>query len=358
MLGQRIKQARAAAGFSQRRLAQQAGVSAMAISKYERDQLKPSSDVLLRLSQALGVRVEYFFRQTDVSLEDVDYRKHPRLPRREERRVLAEVVERLERWAELESVLPQLGPKPFALPDGLPERVESLDDVEDCAMALREGWHLGSNPIGDLVEELEQEDIRVVLVDYDAQKRFDGLLARMDGVPVIVVGRDWPGDRQRFTLAHELGHLVLEGRLPRDLAANEKERYCHRFAGAFLVPRHEAVKALGETRHWLEPQELYLLKHEWGLSMNAWLHRAQDLGIVKRRSAGKLWDLFQAHGWREHEPGEELYNAPPRRFEQLVFRALAEDFIGEARAAELLGVPLVELRARRRLDPVDAAGCH
>ena len=48
---------------------------------------------------------------------------------------------------------------------------------------------------------------------FDADKKFDGLSAKADGKQVVVVGKEWPGDRQRFTLAHELGHLVLHTRL-------------------------------------------------------------------------------------------------------------------------------------------------
>jgi transcriptional regulator with XRE-family HTH domain len=66
MIGERIKIARRAAGLSQRALAKAVGVSAMAISKYERELDTPGSDVLLRLAQALGVKTEYFLRPTTV----------------------------------------------------------------------------------------------------------------------------------------------------------------------------------------------------------------------------------------------------------------------------------------------------
>ncbi|MDT0633648.1 XRE family transcriptional regulator [Spectribacter hydrogenoxidans] len=358
MIGARIKQARVAAGLSLRGLADGVGLSAMAISKYEREETKPSSEVLLRLSKALGVRVEYFFRQVEVELEGIEYRKHPQLPKRDEQRVLADVVEQLERWVELESIIPSSWPKAFEVPARLPEKIETMDAIEACAKQVREAWNLGLDPIGDLIEEMEEEGINVVLIDYDAEKRFDGLSSRVRGAPVIVVGREWPGDRQRFTLAHELGHLVLRGRLAGDAAKKGEEKACDRFAGAFLVPREEVFRALGERRKWLEPRELYLLKHEWGLSMNAWLYRAKDLGIVNGATAGRLWRFFAAHGWRKNEPGDAYPNERTERFDQLVYRALAEDLIGEAKAAELLGLKIAELRARRRMESGDEADRH
>lgn len=73
MIGDRLKRARKAAGLSTRALGELAGVGAMAISKYETGKSVPSSGVLLNLSKALGVKVEYFFRPLEVSLQEVEY---------------------------------------------------------------------------------------------------------------------------------------------------------------------------------------------------------------------------------------------------------------------------------------------
>ena len=108
MLGSRIKQGRVAAGLSLRDVAEAVGLSAMAISKYERDVIKPSSETLLRLAKAFGVRTEYFFRQPAVELTEVDFRKHEKLSPQDEARALEDVRERLERWIELESVIPAI----------------------------------------------------------------------------------------------------------------------------------------------------------------------------------------------------------------------------------------------------------
>lgn len=360
MLGSRIKQARKAAGLSLRELGDVVGLSAMAISKYERDQVNPSSESLLRLARALGVRTEYFFRQSGVELEQVEFRKHAKLSSKDEGRALEDVREQLERGLELEEIIPPSWPRTLALPRGLPARVDAYEDLEEVAWKLRQAWQLGSGPIGNLVDRMEEEGIKVILTPHDGGRKFDGLVAKANGHTVIVVGEGWPGDRQRFTLAHELGHLLLQGRLGPDL---DEERACNWFAGAFLVPRKEVIRLLGASRNWLEPRELYLLKMEWGLSMNGWIYRALDLGILNRAAARRHWEYFAQQGeagasWRELEPGEPYPRERPCRFAQLVYRALAEELIGESKAAELMGIPLVELRSRRRMDADDAAGCH
>jgi len=351
MLGNRINQARQSAGLSLRALAEQAGMSAMAISKYERGEITPSSQALLGLAKALGVRVEYFFRQVQVEIEGVSYRKHPELPERDKAKVMAEVRDQLERWLELESFILTPWAIPFKIPSGLPKRIENLDTLEDVADTVRKAWDLGSSPIPDLIDTLESRGIKVFVVEFDADKKFDGLSAKADSKPVVVVGKDWPGDRQRFTLAHELGHLVLQGRLAK--ALNE-ERACDRFAGAFLVPKAEVIKALGNSRTWLEPQELMLLKHEWGLSMGGWTYRAFNNGILSKPKMSELWQYFRAQGWKEREPDPQYHGEEARLFKQLVYHALAENMISESKAAELLGMSLRQLRACRNMECLDA----
>lgn len=350
MIGDRIKRARAAAGLSQRDLADRVGVSAMAISKYERDEMTPGSEVLLAIAGALKVRTEYFFRPTRVTVEEVDYRKHASLPKKEQARIEALVGEQVERWVELDEILPGPWAAPFEVLGGLPERISKLGEVEAAAEQVRKEWELGLDPIPNLVDTLEVHGIKVFSIDYDAGKGFDGLAFRVADTPVLVCASDWPGDRQRFTLAHELGHLVLKGRLTDKL---DEEKACHRFAGAFLVPRQKVIAALGQRRRWLEPKELQILKHEWGFSMNGWVHRAGELRILAPSNLREMWKLFSRKGWRKKEPGPAYPAERSDLFDQMVYRALGQDLIGESKAAELLQLTVSEFHRQRRMEATD-----
>jgi len=90
----------------------------------------------------------------------------------------------------------------------------------------------------------------------------------------------------------------------------------------------------------LDMNELYLLKHKFGLSMQAWIYRAKNLGIITESAAAHLFKRFRANGWYRREPGDALSNEKPLRMERLIYRALAEDLISRSRAQELLGEPL------------------
>jgi Zn-dependent peptidase ImmA (M78 family) len=122
----------------------------------------------------------------------------------------------------------------------------------------------------------------------------------------------------------------------------DEEKAADRFAGAFLVPAPVARFELGERRDTLHLYELHLLKHKYGLSMQGWIYRARDLGILSENATIRLFQDFRRAGWHRHEPGDQLPPEVPKRMERLVLRALAEDLISESRGAELLGKPLAQ----------------
>ncbi len=342
-IGERIKQARKIRGMSQRELAKRAEVSAQAISKYERDINAPSSGVLLRLAKALGVGVEFFVRPRSVLSITPDYRRRQAFPRKRVAALIAEIADWLERYIEIERILrPDEGGLAFEFPSGYPRAVSSMEEVEEAALDLRRAWDLGSDPIENLVHLLEDRGIKVGVIDSE-DDRFDActFFAGDDGrAPVVVARSKIPGDRQRFSIAHELGHLMIE---PGE--GLDAERAAHRFAGAFLVPekaaRFELAAGKGLRRD-LSDFELLALKQKYGMSMQAWIYRAKDLGIISEERGTGLFKKFRARGWHKREPGAQISSEWPMRFEILVNLALAEEAISKRRAEELLNRPVEE----------------
>jgi Zn-dependent peptidase ImmA (M78 family)/DNA-binding XRE family transcriptional regulator len=328
-IGQRIKQARKFTQLSQRDLAEQVQVSAMAISKYERDMDIPSSDVLLRLSQSLGVSIDFFFRPAAPEIQLQAYRKHTSLRVKDQEAIQARIQEWLERYLEIESFIMH-----EELHLNIPQfAVSSSEDIETAAENLREEWKLGLDPIENLTQLLEDKGIKVGLIEgFD---HFDACTFMANGIPVIVTKAEIPGDRQRFNLGHELGHLVLDV-----VEGFDIEKSAHRFVGAFLAPAPAVRYELGNKRNKLDMNELYLLKHKYGLSMQAWVFRAADLGIISQATAKTLFKKFRIKGWHRREPGEEFPLEVSVRMERLVYRLLVEDLISRSKAQELLGKPL------------------
>ncbi|RLA50757.1 MAG: transcriptional regulator [Gammaproteobacteria bacterium] len=346
MIGERLVRARAASGLSMRDLGERVGVSANMIKKYEHNESMPTSGKLLKIAKSLGVRSEYFFRPVKVELKNIEYRKRANTPKGILKKIEADVLDQAERWQELANIWPEFPIQPFEVPDELPTAISSLSELEDFAVKVRSAWGLGLNPIPDLIDEIESHGLLVIITNIDENAKFDGLQATVEGNPVIVVSSNWPGDRQRFTLAHELGHFLLRGRLGADI---DEEKACHRFAASFLLPACAVRQSLGLKRHNIEMQELFLLKKEYGLSMQACLYRAKDLAIISESVCKKIFFTFVHNGWRKKEPGEPLRSEETILFQQLVYRALGEGVVGESKAAELLSMSLMDFHHARKL---------
>lgn len=346
-LGQRIKVCRRALGLSLRDLESKIDnrVSAQAISKYERDESMPSSGVLIALARALGVSEDYLATDTDIVLESVDFRKKSITGAREKNQVEARVLDFLERYLTVEEIL-GLPTVDWDMPREAPWPVlNELAEVEQAALNLRHYWRVGINPIPNLVELLEDRGIKILSITLS--DNIDGLAARVSRnnrkatSSVIVVNREHWGERQRFTIAHELGHMVLEA-APRF----DEEKAAHRFAGAFLMPAETLRAEIGKFRKSMGWSELFELKRYFGVSVQALTYRCKDIGIFNNSLFQQLFDEFNRRGWRTYpykepfaiEKGEE-----PTRFHRLCYRALAEKLISEAKAAELLGLSVHEL---------------
>lgn len=353
MFAERLTRARKASGLSMKALATEVGVSANAIKKYEHGINMPSSTNLLSLARALNVRTEYFFRSVKVELEGIEYRKRASTPKKILNQINGDVMEQAERWKELLDLYPDsVKPVPkFSLPTNLPKQVSTDQEIEAIAETMRAAWSLGLNPIPDMIDTLESMGVMVICTSVESKKKFDGLAGNIGRTPVVVISASQPGDRQRFTLAHELGHLVLQDRLQEGL---DEEKACNMFAGAFLLPKQAVFQHLGELRHAVEPRELYLLKHEFGISMLAILHRAFQCGVISAPIKLQFFKHFGRLGWRTLEPEEQYPKESTYLFKLLVYRALGEDYIGESKAAELMGMSVSSFHKKRKLGATSA----
>jgi Zn-dependent peptidase ImmA (M78 family)/DNA-binding XRE family transcriptional regulator len=349
MIGSRLKRAREALGLSLRELeaAIDGQVSAQAIGKYERNEMMPSSTILLAMAEALDVSPEYLLSEREIELAGVDFRKAPHAGAREERAVGASVLDQVERYLELEELLPGVE-QAWEAPDDSAFEIGRVEDAEQAADALRRLWRLGIDPIPLMAELLEDKGVKVIALDLpenvSGSKAFVQRPARQD-VPVIVVNQGHNGERQRFTLAHEWAHLVLRFS---GLSDGDQEKAADRFAGAFLMARDMVMQLLGPHRTSISLGELAELKKLFKVSIASLVVRCSQLGIISKAVYGRLWAQIRSLGWNgqaSNEPGT-LEAEVPQRMERLCLRAVAEGAISEPRAAELLGISVRELDRR------------
>jgi Zn-dependent peptidase ImmA (M78 family) len=211
------------------------------------------------------------------------------------------------------------------------KQVRTIERAEEMADAVRTAWGLGSNMIPNTIEMLEENEVKVI--EIRASGDFDGLSTFVyNGVPVIIVNEGFAAERKRFTVLHELGHLMMK--LQPDI---DKEKACHRFAGALLFPAKEVRKALGDKRRHIGLGELAAIKEAYGISAQAAMRRALDLGII---SSVTYKHFFMSIAGNKKEQGVGAYRGEERsqRLSKMVFRLYAEGAIDEPKAVSLSGL--------------------
>ena len=341
----RLKSARIQRGLTQEELGRAIGVSKQAISQYEHGRKKPNSRTLVALARYLNKPAAYFLRPVIAPLDQVEFRKKAKLKGKKLAIVKANILDRLEPYLELEDILQLDIPFQNPLAD-FP--VQSVEDAERAADHLRQAWNIGSNPIPNSLEMLE--DVGVKVVEVDADLLFDGLSTWIrQNIPVIVLNQQMDVLRKRFTTMHELGHLLLQ--LPNDADHSFKENVCNRFAGAMLIPAAELIKELGEKRNHLILSELVAVKEYFGISLAALVYRCRDLEIFSNALSKRFWK------WRSQNPDLKKENGfgtyagveHSNRFAQLLYKALAEDIISLSKAAGLSQQSIQELQQKHEL---------
>jgi len=340
----RIRSARIMNGLSLQGLADKLEnrISRQAIHKYEKGDALPDSQMMSLLCNALGVRPDYFTQEAAVELGEINFRKIEKLPVRNQETIIERTREFLSRYIELEELI--------GIDDAFQNPIDILSiasekDVRKAANDLRKKWNLFDKPIGNVVELLEDNHIKVL--EMEADDEFDGLQTwiKERNIPVIVlnIAKLKSSDRKRFTALHELGHLLL----PLDgISEKMAEKYCHAFAGEMLFPESAQLKELGIKRTKFSIQELGIIKQQYGISIQAIVYRAYSLNIISESYYKYFFQYINQMGWKREEPYEFNGFEKSLRFNQLIYRALSEDLISIGKAAALMNMKVSDFRIK------------
>ena len=323
----RLKQARLMAGLTQKdAVARLSGkgikLTSAAISKYEQGKGSPSLRILNALCAVYRVTPSFILSKPSVTVEWLSFRQRTSLSAGHRKAIQSRASLYLEEYYSLREMF-DLNSRPVFTSK---YSVMNLEDAESAAAALRSEWHLGSAPIPSVTDLFESKG--GMIVEFDTVDGFDGLSGTVnDEFPAIVIRRDLSADRKRFNIAHEIAH---------DYTGTDDEKLAHRFAAAFLLPSETVFSEIGAKRRKLNLTELLELKKKHGVSIQAWVRRAYDLGVITWESYQSTCRWISSKGWRRNEPGEYCFPEEPIRFRQLVLRALSEGMITNAWASHLL----------------------
>lgn len=330
----RLVLAREARGMSQSALAKATGITQGYISKVENAVKEPSAQFIEAVSDILTYPKSFFFR--DLRLHRLPlpfYRRQKTMGIKTIRQIEAQLNLVLENTRQLLEAV--------ELPT---TRVPSLDfdpDVEspsEVAKELRIAWNVPRGPLGSATGMLEKLGCLVIPYEF-ASPKVDGLSIWPDDSipPVVFVSRTVPGDRQRFSVLHELGHLVLHNTYPerdRDL-----EQEADGFAAEFLMPADD-IKA--DLRR-LDLERLVNLKIKWRVSMGALIMRAKNLKCITVTQSQSLWKKMSRLGYRKIEP-IQVDREDESLFSSILRIHLDELGYSESSLSETLAISTQELR--------------
>lgn len=332
--GYRVRQAREVSCLTQVELAEQIGLAQSTIAHIESGRFQPSEDVVSALSIHLGFPVGFFSQEDppQFPLGSLLFRAHSSLTAAQKAeahrygQILHEVSLRLGRLVKNKTPLrlPQLSDEPLK--------------PASAAQLTRDALGLSPDmPIPHLVKAVEQVGVQVFALPthldgrdaYSLWSRFPTLWMTEITRPMIVLSSGVPGDRLRFSVAHEIGHLVMHQALQGTSSALEEE--ANRFAAELLMP--ETV-----MKERVQPPVtlvgLAAMKAQWGVSIQSLIRRAQELEIIKKDQGQYLFKRLHHYHWADHEP-VDILPEKPRALRQMAEIAFGPD-IEFSRLAEYL----------------------
>jgi Zn-dependent peptidase ImmA (M78 family)/transcriptional regulator with XRE-family HTH domain len=315
--GERIRQIRELNRWTQADLAGFLGISQPLIARMEGDRVQPSTELIEALSLASGFTPVFFTRQpeSDFPAGSLLFRAHASMTGKD--------ADEMYRYAQI-----TFGVLKFLLQrrrfKDFPVSLPTFVDEDPCRAAALTRSELGlgpDGPIPHLTNVLEKAGVIVLALPkaFDHREAFSLWAGYDRNRPVIVLGGSRLGDRLRMNIGHELGHLVMHKPVLNGVHFIEKQAY--QFAGEFLMPE-KAMKLEISTPVTLDT--FSLLKQRWGVSIQALVMRAKELGIITPRKYKTLFQQLSARGWRTREP--KLFDVPIEK--PRLLRQIAETVFG------------------------------
>lgn len=294
-----LRLARDARSATQEDLAKWSSVTQALISKVENGLIQPSDEVVEKFSIALKFPRSFFYQQERaIGFPPFHYRKRSRLGTRAIAGIGASINIRRQHVVKLlrsydlniQKPIPQIDLDETGL---TPERV---------AERLREYWLIPRGPVDNLVNIIEEAGGIIVITRFGTDL-LDALSFRSEGMPpLFFLNRDVPGDRFRFSLAHELAHIVLHT-IPGDDQAMEAE--ADRFAAAFLMPATDIKPYLSTVKL----STLSRVKAFWKVSIKSLIKRAHDLKLITDNYY-KVLNIQYGKSFHQGEPVEISLEQP------------------------------------------------
>jgi Zn-dependent peptidase ImmA (M78 family)/transcriptional regulator with XRE-family HTH domain len=346
-IGEMLRLARQRLGLTQKAAAEKLGIVQPVLSRYENGISDPDEAILAKAARVYDLPRAFFDLKEPVYGPPVSVHPMPRAKAdvtvRDLDMVTAELnirVMQMRRFLESVEFEPTLT---------LPELdIERYGTAEKVASMVRAHWRLPSGPIKNLTALAERAGVIVGTSDFGGAS-ISGMTFKVPGQPpLVLLNGQHPADRLRFSLAHEIGHLVMH-RFPTPTMESEAQD----FASALLMPASDITPVFKGRRITLEL--LAALKPEWQVAMQALAMRAKKLGYLSENQARYLFSQISSRGWRTREPPElDFPHERPSVLRSIIKNHLHVLGFSVSDLCNL--VPLYEREFLRMYGPLDDSG--
>lgn len=284
--------AREARGLSQSALAKKLHTHKAGISRLEHGDASVNEQTLAAIAEATSYPPQFFFQQGQILPVNLSYRKRKNVP--------AKLLSPIEAHINIIRRHVQFITRSMVTTAPLLPlyQVDDINTPGKIAARIRKKWKIPAGTIDNLTGILEQQGIIISSFNFGTDRVDSRCMLTDDHYPVIFLNRSLQGDRQRFSLAFELGHLVMHTfcTVPHNRDINHEANL---FAAEFLMPEKEIRK---DFKDGITLPLLGELKRKWKLSMIALLYRADDLGLLTPNQKRYLIQQFNNQKIRRREP--------------------------------------------------------
>ena len=286
--------ARQSRGLSQKELAERLSITPALLSKMETGVRYVTDANLIKIANVLNYPIDFFLNKARVyglGVSEIYHRRRQNIPNKTLDKIHAQInIIRMSLAKMLQGV--EIGENEFR-----PINIDEFNgDIGEIAQSVRALWNVPSGPIQNLTKIIEYARGLVIPFEFGTN-RIDALSYWPNNTPpLFFINMNIPGDRLRYSLCHELGHIMMH----QDYPHPDIERQADMFAAEFLMPEHEIRQQLVDVTL----ETIALLKPYWKVSMAALLKRATDLGTITPRRARTLWAQMTKSGIKYREPAE------------------------------------------------------
>lgn len=332
-IGKNLKRIRLLKNLSLKEAGNLLNMSATAISKYEKGEILPDSQKVIAFANAYEVKAIELLKTYKVpEMKFTSFRKKKRLTG-QNLELLKEIIQKdVSKYLEVIE-LNNIETNNISLKK---YPCNTLEDAENAAINFRNDINISNKqPIVDLIQILENLGIVIIQIKNTDNrfKDFDGLSEIVTNIPTIILPDNMKdGARQRFTIAHELGHLILN---IKDKKVDE-EKLCNRFASALLMPNEAVKNEFGKSRGNISFFELTAFKKEYKVSYAAIIYRLKDLNIISEYLYKRL-SIIISKNIGKNDPNP-IQPETSYQFEKMVYKLEADKVITLNKACELLEV--------------------